>query len=103
MSFNKVDYEATKNIPVPLGVGQTEQSFTIGTTRVNGTTYTNTTGRPIEVTIGFAASSSISFTVNGMIKISGTTAASVFFCTSFIVPSGGTYSATGAFVWTELR
>lgn len=86
-----------------LGAGQTEQAFTIGTARINGTTYTNTTGRPIEVTIGFASGSSISFTVNGMIKISGTTAASVFFCTSFIVPSGATYSATGAFVWTELR
>lgn len=86
-----------------LGAGQTEQAFIIGATRINGTTYTNTTGRPIEVTIGFATGSSISFTVNGVIKISGSTSASVFFCTSFIVPSGATYSATGAFAWTELR
>src|SRR5574343_126362 len=49
MALNKIDYEATKNIPIPLGVGQTWQDLT--STRVHNTVYTNTTGRPILVQV----------------------------------------------------
>lgn len=49
MSLNKIDYEATKNIPIPIGVGQTWQN--LGGSRSTGTTYTNTTGRAICISV----------------------------------------------------
>ena len=45
-----IDGSALTNLPASgLGVGQTWQSFAVGSARVVGTTYYNTTGKPIEV------------------------------------------------------
>lgn len=82
-----------------LGSGQTVQSFTVGTQRVLGTTYYNTTGRPILVSI-VLNSGNISFTVNGV------SVAGAAFNIAYVIPPDGSYMAAGTPsgpVWTELR
>lgn len=95
-----------------IGVGQTWQSFTVGTQRIADTTYTNTTGKPIEVIV-----SSYGGTNNDMwvyldsgvgfrIGIGNVNTGNAFCAGSVIIPSGSTYKITaiGALhSWTELR
>lgn len=91
-----------------LGLGQTWQNVT--GSRAQGTTYTNTTGKPIALSIcsGTSSSSGVALTVGGLSVASsliqlagGSFVASVF----AIVPPGVTYSVpswnTGS--WFELR
>jgi len=83
-----------------IGVGQTWTDLT--SSRVSGTTYTNSTGKPIMVLVS-GGSLTVSYTING---ISGMTSSSTSFMQiSFIVPNGNTYSVTNSnFVkWLELR
>lgn len=92
-----------------LGVNQTWQDVTAS--RAVSTTYTNTTGRPIEVIIGATSSSDsrVSAQVGSLPEFGsqsysapGVDAASV----SFVVPPGVTYrlvSITGTLIWLELR
>jgi hypothetical protein len=86
--------------PNLLGQGQTWQSF-VGS-RVLGTTYTNTTSRPIAVVVNSSAGSTVIPTVNGTAFSSGLTSTA-----SFLVPPGNTYSVTFSagtiFTWMELR
>ena len=98
-----------------VGIGQTWQNVTAS--RLSGTTYTNSTGKPIQVAIGFSQSLSGSGTaivVVGGVTISstsyGTTAggASMPYTFSFIVPNNTTYSitrsgSTSLGTWAELR
>jgi hypothetical protein len=97
----------------PIGVGQTWQNLT--SSRANATTYTNSTGRPIIVSItgSNATNAGMSLTVSGVVvawsgwyslaggQVSGTIAA--------VVPSGATYSTSGWLSgsinpsWNELR
>jgi len=92
-------------IPDPIGVGQTWQSVS----RSLGTTYTNTTGRPIQVAASVQNTASAvvggvtifnSYTVSccGVPQIS-------YFPLSFIVPAGATYkiNGSGLATWAELR
>lgn len=97
-----------------LGWGQTWQSVTAS--RVAGTNYTNTTGRPMQVNVVVTASSS-GTSLSGYAVVSGVTVCNVatppvagftptsFF--SFIVPNGATYSVTVSFggiaAWSELK
>lgn len=91
-----------------IGIGQTWQDVT--GSRVGGTTYTNTTGRPIEVyatSSNSASAQGLTLTVNGL-ALSGPQVASNNTTTVCgIVPPGGTYSVTvtlGALArWVELR
>lgn len=93
-----------------LGYGQTWQSVT--GSRSIGTTYYNTTGKPIIVVVTANAGSnngSLSPTVNGIAigNATGTTAG-WYLQTNFLVPSGGSYSvanvsANTSVAWTELR
>jgi hypothetical protein len=86
----------------PLGYGQTWQNV-VGS-RVSGTTYTNSTGRPIFVAVcttqwlASAAVDSIGIAVTGTNNVLNV---------SFVVPAGSTYSATvggGSInIWSELR
>jgi hypothetical protein len=95
-----------------LGYGQTWQD--VSGSRVSGTTYYNTTGKPIMVIVTTASSAS-----NGQsltLAIAGATVSNAFFalttnqftgnCTG-IVPPGASYSATVASTtigaWNELR
>jgi hypothetical protein len=93
---------ATGELSMLGGTGQTWQSFTVGTTRVSGTTYTNTTGKPIQVLINGSGVSG-SFFVSG-IKV-GTWSGAAETAQSAIVPAGSTYVATAASLlqWSELR
>lgn len=98
---------------VSLGVGQTWQDV-IGS-RTSGTTYTNSTGKPILVSVSgttaAAAAGGISATVAGVVVATSTVygpGASYQPSVAFIVPNGATYSATysgsgSITTWAELR
>lgn len=79
-----------------LGVGQTWQNFT--SSRLNGTTYTNNTGRPIQLYI-------VTGTAGSRIQVGS---ASLFThgnsLVQPIIPNGVSYNYSGAFSeWWELR
>jgi hypothetical protein len=96
-----------------IGYGQTWQNFTVGTTRVSGTTYYNTTGKPLTVMLGGDGASTLAEAtpvVGGVTlpKAVNGGAGGVTAATSFIVPPGMAYSVTinitgGVFYWAELR
>ena len=92
-----------------IGFGQTWQSFTVGpgNQRIFSTTYYNTTGKPIMVTIWQYSylNAALTYTVNGF-TVPWSGAGSVTGITdsvSFIVPPNGSYSANSATGWLELR
>ena len=91
-----------------LGVGQTWQNVT--GSRTTGTTYTNTTGKPIFVHMVASQSAN----TNGLLTVNGVGLQSTYignnlngwYCQiSSIIPPGGTYVFTGGTVatWAELR
>lgn len=97
-----------------FGYGQTVQSFTIGTQRVIGTTYVNTTSKPIQInaigsvtTAGYALTCSI----NGGLPIYGSpiSVANAYSALTCVVPPGATYviyaNGSGATLtaWSEIR
>ena len=94
-----------------IGVGQTWQNMT--SSRTAGTTYTNSTDKPIQVIASFQSSNQTNYvqgTINGLtVYGSVTTSSSHWGTISFIVPPGNTYSATmaggsiTATNWIELR
>lgn len=99
-----------------LGVDQTWQSFVIGSTRISGTTYTNSTSKPIlvcVVLIGGAASASVltGYVGGNIVCYHNVTAPSAGFnsgaSTNLVVPAGATYrvdiAGGGTNTWWELR
>jgi hypothetical protein len=109
LASNGTDWASTAPVGA-LGVGQTWQNFTT-VNRVSGTTYTNSTGKPIMVILGYGRDGGWTVVVGGV---------SMFTAqhdgnnnngnaVSFIVPNGVTYVCTGsqgeanATRWTELR
>jgi hypothetical protein len=93
-----------------LGVGQTWQTFTVGTQRVYGTTYTNITSKPIFLALTSAQSGTqtISLSINGVTTgVFAVTATAAQGTIYGIVPPGGTYVGNQAggtiAVWAELR
>ena len=83
-----------------LGMGQTWQA----PTRSSGVTYTNSTGRPIQIIVNLNGTTGCSLVVGGVTLFSQTN--SQFFLASAIVPGGATYVATaasGIVAWAELR
>lgn len=92
-----------------IGVNQTWQNVTAS--RAAGTTYTNSTGKPIMVSVTavrVGSSSSLSVVVGG-VTIFAADASSQWYGSNdpcFIVPAGATYvvtSSTGFRNWAELR
>lgn len=90
--------------------GQSWQDVT-GSRAIN-TTYTNTTGRPIQVSIcvtnSTASSAVLDLLVDGVLVYTnlGRTTYYNFFQIAAIIPAGSTYatqSATGMTGWAELR
>lgn len=82
-----------------LGVGQSWQDVTVS--RAVSTTYTNTTGKPIQLAI--QASGFSQFQMNGTVMpVYNGTAPATF---QWIVPPGATYVliATAITYWFELR
>ena len=103
-----------------IGVGQTWQN--VMASRVFGTTYTNTTGRPIAVSVSNTASGDanntpgISITVGGVLVSTGNLTSSggnaglVGYSASAIIPAGSTYicyllgnASNRVVYWAELR
>lgn len=95
----------SRGIPQALGDGQAWKDLT--STRSTGTTYTNTTGRPIFVVINTPSNTAIAATVGGVTIYASYTPSSgqPRGSLGFIVPPGITYSssATSGFSWLELR
>jgi hypothetical protein len=89
-----------------LGLGQTWQD--VRASRAANTTYTNTTGKPIMVTLsqGTHLNTTFTYTVSGQTVTwshSGSTTA-IADTVSFIVPNGATYSSSALNTsWLELR
>lgn len=92
---------------LPLGVGQTWQNVTAS--RSINTTYTNTTGRPIMVSVRSSVDDGYSqLTVGGVVlAISGNTVGTGNnqHTVCAIVPNGASYSYSGSAIalWAELR
>ena len=97
---------------IPIGAGQTWQSV-VGSRSI-GTTYTNSTGRPITVIIaatGNGANGLFGVTINSAVTFYSPSAyaAGAWTSVSFIVPDGNTYQTTQQgsnvtlYYWMELR
>ncbi len=91
-----------------LGVGQTWLNVT--SSRTAGVTYTNTTGKPIQVFIAYYDSGiKTMFTINGInVNYITTNTYRQSMSYSFIVPNNCTYKFSGtslvaAGIWLELR
>jgi len=112
-SSNVVTSDMQTGDAIPLGVDQTWQDVT--SSRANNTTYTNTTGRPIQVMVVayYGADSNLrnySITINGTQHASYQMRSNITgnfgIPSSFIVPVNGTYSVSfyaGFTSWSELR
>lgn len=97
--------------PSGLGIGQTWQDVTAS--RALATSYTNSTGKPIQVSIGATNSSAgttLNLTIAGVIvKGSSTGSTNYQSAVSAVVPNGATYSASysggtpASLLWSELR
>ena len=89
-----------------IGIGQTWQDVTAS--RAASTTYTNSTGKPIFISVRLAQDDgTLTLTVAGLlIGATGTTAGPQNYTLTAIVPAGITYSVTttgGSLFWYELR
>ena len=109
VTFNDATVQATAAVP-GIGVGQTWQT----PSRSAGTTYTNSTGKPILIVItGLANALNTWYTfiyVDGVqltFAYGGGGASAYYYIPgSVIVPNGSTYSVTavgGIQIWAELR
>jgi len=82
-----------------IGVGQTWQNVT--GSRLSGTTYANSTGKPIIVAVEDASASNAStFTIHGVASVR------YILGGSYVIPNGYTYSSVpslGLAKWMELR
>ena len=96
----------TGNAGGVLGDGQTWTTYTVGSTRVSGTLYTNSTGKPIQVMVGTNnTTNGTSATVNG-VTVFSCGSATQYIAVVLTVPNGQTYSVTaltGLTTWAELR
>jgi len=109
ITFSDTTVQNSSSNTYALGVGQTWQN--VSGSRTSGTTYYNTTGRPITVSAGSTTSastgSSTSASVNGVV-ISSQNVSQVN-CgvgVTFVVPSMGSYSVAATYPWShfaELR
>lgn len=95
----------TAQVSVPIGVGQTWQD--VSGSRAHSTSYQNTTGRPISVSLTVDGSSrSIQVSVNNSTWITVAQSSSSKVSMSFIVPINWYYRINGSItidVWAELR
>jgi hypothetical protein len=93
-----------------LGYGQTWQAFTVGSTRLIGTTYYNTTGKPIYIYVGSPYNSgAVTITVNGVtaaqqysssLNVQASAGSVIPPSSSYVIT--GTAAASGSY-WSELR
>lgn len=98
---------STTNV-ASVGVGQTWQDMTAS--RVKGTTYTNSTGKPIQILVrgGQGGDSGGDLYINGnLVGSHQSSAANLKWTHSAVIPYGSTYKVDGVFCtiasWFELR
>jgi hypothetical protein len=73
-------------------------------TRASGTTYTNSTGRPIQLFImAYSTPGAVQITVAGTVFPSSTMGSGTQTSQSVVIPIGATYSISGSFNAMELR
>jgi hypothetical protein len=87
-----------------LGVGQTWQD--VSGSRTAGVTYTNSTGKPIMVSVRTTATATdFTITVNGVVTAQVTNISTTRMQMITIVPDGNTYVVSGyqGGSWAELR
>lgn len=88
-----------------IGVGQTWQD--VSGSRVAGTSYQNTTGRPIMALVQLGQNASYSFQVstdNSTWLTLWTSDGTAYLSNSLVIPNNLYYRATGAYIrWAELR
>ena len=86
-----------------IGVGQTWQNMSAS--RVDGVTYTNSTGRPIAISVTTTVSANGTVTVNGVIMARVDSDATNRGYVFAIVPDNATYSVNNYYAghWVELR
>ena len=101
-NINGVLFDGTANINLPLiGYDQTWQNVS----RSLGPTYTNNTGRPIQISI-FASGSSgsaLALIIDGLELLRTNQSATIHI--TAVIPNGSSYTVTGATLsnWKELR
>jgi hypothetical protein len=108
LTSNGTTWQSTAPAPT-LGVGQTWQNVT--SSRSAGVNYTNSTGKPIQVSISIYRIGSVGYAyayVGGVqvaqVRNVGTNDVGTTSQISFIVPDGSTYSVSASFeYWAELR
>jgi len=86
-----------------LGYGQTWQN--VFASRASGTTYYNTTGKPIYIIINSNQTAGATLTINGTVVYTQV-ANSVRDTNSFVIPVGVSYvytASTAIYTWSELR
>lgn len=84
-----------------IGVGQTWQD--VSGSRVVGTTYTNSTGKPIQISV-VSTANAWGVTINGASLITGGLYSSAIWV-HIIIPNGATYALSSGTIgkWLELR
>lgn len=95
--------------PISVGVGQTWQNV-IGS-RAFGTTYTNSTGKPIQLAVnaGGGTSANVSFNINGTGNVQFAQISGGYGQCYCVVPNGQTYAINSIVgsnnlgAWYELR
>lgn len=105
----QVTSATTQSITIPDPIGVNQSWVDVSSSRSLGTTYTNTTGRPIQVIVS-AENTCAAYVGSVRVAYCYTTSCCGVpqisrFAMSFIVPAGSTYRATGASLaeWAELR
>lgn len=94
--------------PIGGGLGVGQQWYNVTGSRATGITYTNTTGKPIMVSIIFIPTPGLATAIyvdgKNIAYISNNGTGGNYVWDGAIVPNGSTYSASGALVvWNELR
>ena len=86
-----------------FGVGQTWKNVTAS--RSSGVTYTNNTGKPIEVSIYISGSSQTNLTTDGSLLITTVPSGTVAGMHTAVIPNNYTYRLSGGtpIYWSELR
>lgn len=90
---------ATTAFAMGSGIGSNQSANNVTASRAQSTTYTNSTGKPIQVIVtgsgSVAGICTMSFTVNGnVVQKASSYGSGSKHSTSVIVPNGATYSAT---------
>lgn len=101
---NGITFNST-SVQGDAGIGYGQSWTSVTGSRASGTTYTNSTTKPIFVMVAFNQTSGCTITINGT-SYGSLNSYSQFGACFFIVPAGATYVVTAPYAiqsWSELR